>query len=600
MELCERSCSEHAERPVFGTKLGDRWVWTSYRDLGRAIAELRAGLAELGVGRGDRVAIVANNRVEWAVSAFATYGLEAIFVPMYEAQPAHDWEYILADSGAKVAIGSAAAVGALDAIRDRVSTLKHVVALDEPETSQRSYRALLARGRGAAVPAGNPGSDSIADFVYTSGTTGQPKGVMLSHGNIVSNVNSIRSCFPVVPEDRTLAFLPWAHVYGQVVEVDVLISAGASTAINDDVSKLLSNLAEVKPTMLVAVPRIFNKLYLAVRQQIGARPRILQTLFRTGLHAALLHQRGVQTGPLQALARALADRLIFRKVRGRFGGRLKYLISGSAALSSEVAEFIEGLGLEVYEGYGLTETSPIVTANRPGARRLGSAGRPIPGVRVEIDESATPEPGEGEILVYGPNVMKGYHGREAETRSAMREDGGLRTGDVGHFDADGYLWITGRIKEQYKLENGKYVTPSPLEEALKLSPYVSNVMLYGANRAYNVAVVALSEQSLRQWTLENGIELGDPLSNPAVRSLIEREIERCSAGFRSFERPRDFVLTLEDFTAENDMLTPTLKLKRRNVLEKYRDALDALYQRHPTSGETFSNSPPSPLAPGPN
>jgi long-chain acyl-CoA synthetase len=329
--------------------------------------------------------------------------------------------------------------------------------------------------------------------------------------------------------------------------------------------------------MLVAVPRIFNKLYAAVLHQMEARPRPLRALFRAGLECAALKQRGVELGPLRAAAYAVANRLIFHKIRGRFGGRLKYLISGSAALSSEVAEFIDSVGLEVYEGYGLSETSPIVSANRPGARKLGSVGLPIPGVRIEIDETVGLEPGAGEIVVYGPNVMKGYHERPDETAKVLQADGGLRTGDLGRLDEDGYLWITGRIKEQYKLENGKYVTPSPLEEELKLSPYVANVMLHGANEAFNVAVVVLNQDALREWAELKGVTLGDVLANPAVRSLVQDELARRSARFRAFERPRDFVLTLEDFTAENGMLTPTLKLKRHVVLERYREALDRLH-----------------------
>jgi long-chain acyl-CoA synthetase len=414
----------------------------------------------------------------------------------------------------------------------------------------------------------------------------------LSHSNIASNIVSIRSVFPVLPDDRTLAFLPWAHAYGQVVETHIIVSAGASAAINDDVSRLLPNLEEVKPTILVAVPRIFNKIHTAVFQQMQARPRVVQALFRAGIAGAERKQRGNALGPLQAAAYVLADRLIFQKIRARFGGRLKYLISGSAALSSEVATFIDAVGIEVYEGYGLTETSPIVSANRPGARRLGSAGQAIPGVRIEIDESVAPEPGVGEIVVYGPNVMKGYHQRDEETHKVLQADGGLRTGDLGRLDPDGYLWITGRIKEQYKLENGKYVTPSPLEEELKLSPYVADVMLHGADRAYNVAVIVPNRDAVREWAEQNALELGDPASHPGVRSLIASEIERCAARFRAYEKPRDFVLTVEAFTTENGMLTPTLKLKRDSILRRYRDALEALYPRDAGARE---RSRPSPL-----
>ncbi|MBK7976567.1 MAG: AMP-binding protein [Deltaproteobacteria bacterium] len=268
---------------------------------------------------------------------------------------------------------------------------------------------------------------------------------------------------------------------------------------------------------------------------------------------------------------------MFRKVRARFGGRLEYVLSASAALSKEVAEFVDALGLRVYEGYGLTETSPMVTANTRDARRLGSVGKVIPGVRVAIDTSLGDAPGQGEIVVYGPNVTQGYYRRPEENEKVLTADGGLRTGDLGYFDADGFLYVTGRIKEQYKLSNGKYVMPGPLEEELKLSPYIANVMLHGANRPYNVALVVIDEPAVREWLSQQGGELDDLTSDPRVERLIDDEVRRAASSFRGFEVPRRVLLVREDFTTENDLLTPTLKLKRRNVEKRHGAALDELY-----------------------
>jgi long-chain acyl-CoA synthetase len=288
---------------------------------------------------------------------------------------------------------------------------------------------------------------------------------------------------------------------------------------------------------------------------------------------------------------------VFAKVRAKFGGRLKYALSASATLSLDVAEFIDGLGIEVYEGYGLTETSPVVTANRPGARKLGSIGRTIPGVTVRIDETHSSAPGQGEIVVYGPNVMKGYHARPDENAKAFTADGGLRTGDVGYLDPDGYLFITGRIKEQYKLENGKYVMPAPLEEQLALSPYITQVMLYGQDRPYNVALVAVDAAKIRAWANEQGVPMNGELALiPAVHDLIANELGRLSTGFRSYERPRAFVLTTEELTTENGMLTPTMKVKRRDVLKRYGDALDALYEPAPAIPPSLGPELPPELA----
>jgi len=381
------------------------------------------------------------------------------------------------------------------------------------------------------VPACDPAPDDIAGLVYTSGTTGMPKGAMLSHGNLTTNVLATVADFPISQDDRTLSFLPWAHVYGQVVELHILIAAGGSTAFNTDTARLIEDLKVVKPTILVAVPRIFNQIHAGVREQIAAKPRIIQQLFWRG-HAASVRKRRGEPLKLREQFLLWFAGILFGAVRRKFGGRMRYAISASATLSREVAEFIDGLGIEVYEGYGLTETSPVVAMNRPGQRKLGSVGLPIKDVRLVIDESRGDSPGEGEIIVHGPNVMKGYHARAEENARAFTADGGLRTGDLGRIDGDGYLFITGRIKEQYKLENGKYVMPTPLEEHLSLSPFIKNVMLHGSGRPYNVALIVVDEAQLRGWAADQGYAIADVPTDDRVRALITEEIERQAREFR--------------------------------------------------------------------
>ncbi len=549
---------------------------------------LRGGLHALGVGEGDRVAIVSGNRVEWAVVAFAAFGLGANLVPMYEAQRAEEWRFILADCGASVVVGSKATiVEKLDAMRPDVATLRHVVALEGEPSDPRSYAALLAAGRTHPTPSRAPPGDAVACFVYTSGTTGKPKGVLLTHDNLTSTVGASAVVFPLSPDDRTLSFLPWAHVYGQVVEVHFLISRGASTAIASDVAKLMEELAEVRPTMLVAVPRIWNRIYSGVIAQMERKPRFIRALFKSAIASATRKNRGETLGALEAIQLAFADRLIFAKIRAKLGGRLRYALTASAAIAPHVAEMIDAMGIVVCEGYGLTETSPVVTGNTPTSRRLGSVGKPIPGVRVTLDESRGRSPGEGEIIVEGPNVMKGYHQRPEENASALLPSGAFRTGDLGRLDADGFLYVTGRIKEQYKLENGKYVMPSPLEESLKLSPYISNVMLYGDNKPFNVAIVVLKADALRAWAARSEVTLREDLAaDPAVRRLIEGELEASAKEFKPYERPRAFALTLEDFTCAAGTLTPTLKIKRGAVIERHARAIDALYREASASEAT--------------
>jgi long-chain acyl-CoA synthetase len=584
VELAEQSFQKHADRPLFGTKGGAGWRWTTFAEVQAAIDAFRAGLASLGVREGDRVAIVAENRLEWAVAAYATYGLGATFVAMYPQQRHDEWEFILHDCAAKVVIGSGEiVVDALEEMRPRLPALAHVVAIDASMNRRPTFDELVARGREHPVPAIHPRSDAVAALVYTSGTTGKPKGVMLTHGNIASNIESVLSIFPIYSEERLLSFLPWAHAYGQI-ELHVVLATGASTALVTDVTKLVEELAEVKPTVLVAVPRIFNKLYAGVSKQIAGRGKLIERLFQRAVATAAKRRRGEPTSLMEKVVLAVADRLIFSRIRERFGGRLKYVISASATLSLDVAEAIDAMGLQVYEGYGLTETAPIVSANTPGARKLGSVGRTIPGVKVVIDESGGDQPGRGEIIVYGPNVMRGYHERPEENAKAFTPDGGLRTGDIGYLDRDGFLFITGRIKEQYKLENGKYVMPSPLEEKLKLSPFILNTMLYGDNREYNVAIVAVDVNAVRGWAEENHLTLASDLAHdPRIQELVRAEIARLDDTFRSYEKPRDQLIITEDFTIESGLLTPSMKVKRKEVLNRYGAALEALY-REPAHG----------------
>jgi long-chain acyl-CoA synthetase len=584
VELYERACKDFADRDLFGVKHEDHWHWLSYAEFGEQVDEFRAGLARLGVGPGDRIAMIANNCVEWAVAAYATYGLRAAFVPMYEAQAADEWVFILKDCTARAVIVSTNAIfDTLTARRREVPSLEHVIGISLPADNPNSFANVAERGRAAPTPAIQPAPGEIAGFIYTSGTTGMPKGVVLTHKNFCCNVNDAGVVFPIGPGDICLAFLYWAHAFGQTAELHTFMSHGMSLAINDDVQNLVANLPSVKPTILVAVPRIFNRIYDGINKQMADRPAAIQKLFRAGLKAATKRSRGESLGFTESAALAAADALIFRKVRARLGGRLRFAVSGSAALSKEVAEFVNALGIDVYEGYGLSETSPVVSSNRPGAQRIGSVGKPFPSVRVVIDKDATNDPLNGEIIVYGDNVMQGYHNRPEENALTFTADGGLRTGDMGHLDADGYLFITGRIKEQYKLENGKYSVPSPLEEELKLSPYITNLMLYGENKPYNVAVVVPDMGSLERWAKQQGEPLGDAATNPKVKALLQAELDKYSEQFKSYERPRDLMVVLEDFTIENGILTPSLKIKRREVVKRYGAALEALYTNPKTA-----------------
>jgi long-chain acyl-CoA synthetase len=350
---------------------------------------------------------------------------------------------------------------------------------------------------------------------------------------------------------------------------------GASLAIAESVDKILDNLTETKPTLLFSVPRIFNKLYAAVQKQISTKPGLVQSAVKSALATRAKQRAGKDVSLAEGLVLALTDKVVFSKVRARFGGELKYAFSGGAAISREVAEFIDSLGITVYEGYGLTETSPIATANWPNSRKIGSVGKPIPGVKVKISE-------EGEIVVYGPNIMQGYHNRKEENDAVLLPDGGFRTGDMGRVDEDGFVFITGRLKEQYKLENGKYVVPTPLEEQLKLSAFVLNVMVHGDNKPYNVGLVVANMSAVKEWARNNGVSETDPeklLADSKVRGLFKTELDKYGEKFKGFEGIKDFALIHEDFTTENGLLTPSLKVKRRKVFEKYEALIESLYAK---------------------
>ena len=575
----EESSRRHATRDALAERRpGGEWAWLSYADVAARVDRCRSGLARLGVSPGDRVAVISDNRVDWVVACYAIYGLEGALVPMYQAQLDREREHILEDSGATIAlVATEPLYTSVSALRERLPSLRAVVGFDLPPDHPDSFAALLALGEAEPIPARRPAPGTVAGFFYTSGTTGLPKGVVLTHANLGSNLLAMREVFPLEPGEISLSFLPWAHSFGQVCELHYGLSQGMSIAINDAIPNLLENLKEIRPTILVAVPRVFNRIYRAVMQDISQRPALLRRLFQDGLEAAAQHRRGEKVGFLRELELKLDDKLIFAKIRERFGGRLEKVISGSAALTLEVAELIDALGIAVYEGYGLSETSPVVAANTPRHRKLGSVGRVLPGVRVVIDESKGGAEGEGEIIVYGPNVMRGYHHREEENAAALTEDGGLRTGDLGRLDEDGYLFITGRIKEQYKLENGKYVMPGVVEEELKLSPYIANVMVHGDGRPYNIAIVVPDLPALEDWAKREGLELSDPARDPRVHALLMDELEKHGHTLRGYELPKKLLVLTDDFTTEGGTLTPTLKLKRREVLSRYRREVDALY-----------------------
>lgn len=577
VESLETSRVKFAKNPIFATKVQGQYQWIDYETFASQVDQVRAGMAKLGIAKGDKVAIIARNSVEWAVTAYATYSLGGIFVPMYENQKPTEWKYIIQDSGAKLVFSWDDAIHSqVVPMINEVDQLKYAINLTGTSGSD-TLKSLAAAGAETPVAPVLPESTDLMGLIYTSGTTGNPKGVKLSHGNILSNCEASAEMFDFTPGDVTLSFLPWAHIFGQVGELHMLIYLGYATAFAESVQTITDNLAEIKPTIIIAVPRIFNRIYDGVNKKMKAKGGVIAGLFYKGLQLQQKVKDGASLGLKDSIILTLAQKIVFKKVKSAFGGRLRYAISGAAALDPKIAQFIDNLGIVVFEGYGLSETSPMISANRNGAQKIGSVGKVIPGVRVEIDKSvASGASDEGEIIAYGPNIMQGYHNLPDETKKVLTEDGGFRTGDLGRLDANGYLHITGRIKEQYKLENGKYVVPSPLEESLKLSPYIENAYIYGENRPFNVCLIGVNMEAVSAYGAKHKVE-GDLLTSPKIKTLFQEQLNKYKGAFKEYEVPQNFALIADEWTPDNGFLTPSLKVKRREVYSAYEDRLLGLY-----------------------
>ena len=591
VEMQEKSCARYADNRLFGTKKNGAYEWITYREFAGRVDAFRSVLASLGVKRGDKVACIANNSVEWAVGAYATYGLGAHYVPMYEAQLKKEWEFIIEDSGAVVALVATQEI--YNQVVDFIGTvgnLKAVVCFYTSADKDYAYDKLLVEGRKNPVPSVHPPQEEVAGLIYTSGTTGKPKGVVLSHGNFCSNINAVQEIFPISDTDTSCSFLPWAHSFGQTVELHVLLAMGAGIGIAESVNTLIDNFGEVRPTILFAVPRIFNRIYDGLQKRMAAESPVKKFMFHKGLAVAKKKRELADKGQQSAFVNwqyNLFDKLVFSKVKARFGGNLRYAFSGGAALSKEVGTFIDDIGILVFEGYGLTETSPIATANTPSGRRLGTIGKPIPQVSIYIcdeEQRVLPPETDGEIVVVGPNVMQGYHNNQAATDEVIFTLDGkraFRTGDMGRVTRDGFIQITGRFKEQYKLENGKYVVPTVLEDDLKLSGYITSAFVHGDNKLFNIALIVPDFEAVASWAKEHGISDTSPAAlckNAQVHAKIGEEIAHYSREWKGFERVQKWALLEEDFSAANDMLTPKMSVKRRNVVKVYGNLIESLYK----------------------
>jgi len=561
------------------------WQATSSEELLRRVAGLSTAFVELGVKPGDRVAIFAANRPEWHVADFAITGAGGVTVPIYFNESPERMGYILKHSSARFVFAAGAAQAQkLQAIRAQLPDLEQVILADcgtnLPPDALR-YETLISNASDADEAAYRlrasqvlPGQ--LASIIYTSGTTGEPKGVMLTHTNFCSNVTD--SCANVkfdAKGDVAISFLPLAHVYGRMLDYAYLFH-GISIAYVEAVEQVAQALLEVHPTLLAAVPRVFEKIYTRIIEQGSQRKGFERKVFDWAIvvaeRAAMWRSGEKAATPGLQLQWWLADKLVYAKIRQGTGGKLRLVFSGGAPLAKELAEFFWAVGVPIYQGYGLTETSPVLTSNYPNSR-MGSSGKPIPNVELRIAD-------DGEILAKGPCVMQGYYKSAEATREVLTSDGWFSTGDIGYLDKDNYLFITDRKKDLIKTAAGKFVAPQPIENSLKTSAYVLNAMVIGDRRKFIAALIVPNPTTVAAKAAEQGIKFSSNVemaAHPWVRTLLQGEVKRLTANLAQYETIKRFALLPEDFTFDNGSLTFTLKLKRRVVEEKLHSLIEQLY-----------------------
>jgi long-chain acyl-CoA synthetase len=588
-ELFYRSVDTYNKSQHLKYKRAGAWHGVSSDEFRRAVEELSLGLRALGLERGDRAALLSENRPQWAYADMATLCAGAIDVPIYPTLTAPQVLYILKDSEAKLALVSTPAQAAkVLEVKSQAPALRQIIGMEEGASFPPGVVTLEeVRAKGRAQLAAQPSAvresaaqvkpADLATIIYTSGTTGDPKGVMLTHSNIVFNVNASTAAFAGLDRhDVALSFLPLCHIFERMAEY-LMLHHGVTIAYAEGVDQVVANLAEVRPTLMCSVPRFYEKVHVRVREKVAADPAWRQRLFAWALKVGGEYFRHFvdKTSPSPALRlkHALADRLVFKKIRARVGGRIRLFVSGGAPLAREVAEFFGAAGLLILEGYGLSETSPVIAVNLPDAMRPGTVGKPIPGVEVKIAP-------DGEILTRGPHVMKGYFRKPEATAAAIDAEGFFHTGDVGHLDPDGFLVITDRKKDLIVTSGGKKVAPQPIENRLKTNTLIGEIVIVGNRRNFPAALVVPNFEALESWARKNGVTFAgreELIRDPKVVALYEKTIEEMTPDLAQFEKIKKIALLPREFTLEAGELTPTLKVKRRVVEEKFKDVIDRLY-----------------------
>jgi len=585
-EMFIQCVEQFADNPAFFDKIDGEWQKKTYREAGDIVENLASGLASLGIQKGDKIAILSTNSSRWALADYAITGLGAVTVTVYPTLTNPHIKYIFDDSETHYAfVGNKEQLDKTKSLIQECEHMKGYVLMDDSEADTDnvfSFNTLIEKGKAykessnfdfkAIASTINP--DDLLTLIYTSGTTGNPKGAMLSHNNLISNIKSGKKSIHVDESDVFLSFLPLSHVFERMVGHFTGLTSGGRVYYAESIDTVADNMGEIKPTIMASVPRLYEKMYAKILDKVSNDPPLRQKIFwwaiSVGKEAMPYICKNSRPSGWLGFKFGLAEKLVFSKIKERVGGRLRFFVSGGAPLSQEIAEFFAAANIIILEGYGLTETSPVITNNRLEDVKFGTVGKPIDGVEVKIAE-------DGEIICRGENVMLGYYNNEAATREAIDENGWFHTGDIGEFDEDGFLRITDRKKNIIVTSGGKNIAPAPMEIALITSKYIEQVVVLGDRRNFVSALIVATQETLSEWAHEQGID-GDIIQDERTLKLFENEVSKAMAGFAHYETVKKFKLVADEWSVESGELTPTLKVKRKVIEEKYADLIDSIYQ----------------------
>lgn len=591
-QMFDRLCKKYAGtgRYVYKYKLEGKYVGITYDEFYRKVELLAHGLRAMGIKQGEKVAIISENRPEWPIADLACLSLGLVDVPIFPTLTAKQVEYILAHADVTtVFVSNTYQLNKVLRVRDNLPSLRRVIIMNRKEGGEDGFIFELSAvyESGMTLRDKKPAQFSewlnrakpsdIATIIYTSGTTGEPKGVLLTHGNFAANIKGALDHIPITDEDSLLSFLPISHSFERMAGYYTALSTGAAVSYAESIETVAQNLLEVKPTIVTTVPRLFERIHALILKNVEsgstAKKRIFYWALSIGRKYVAAKKRG-DVGPLLKSQYAIADQLVLSKLKERTGGRIKFFVSGGAALARELGEFFESVGILIVEGYGMTEASPVIAANRLDDYKFGTVGKPLRNAQVKIAE-------DGEILTRGPHVMAGYYKNKAATQEAIDKDGWLHTGDIGHFDTDGFIVITDRKKHLFVNSGGKNIAPQPIENLLQQSKFVDQIVLIGDKRRFNTALIVPDFENLEAFAGEHRIQYSskeDLLENEKVNEAVRKDINELQKDLAKYEQVRRFKMLPVPFSIESGDLTPTLKVKRKIVEEKYADVIESMYK----------------------